>query len=35
MGNHDNYDMIEKLPTVKMFGNTVLKVSYNQKLWIG
>ena len=29
MGNHDNYDMIEKLPSVKMFDNTVLKVSDN------
>ena len=29
MGNHDNYDMIEKLPEVEMFGSTVLKVSYN------
>lgn len=29
MGNHDNYDMIEKLPSVKMFGGIVLKVSEN------
>ncbi len=29
MGNHDNYDMIEKLPEVEMFGSTVLKVSDN------
>ena len=29
MGNHDNYDMLKKLPSVKMFGNTVLKVSEN------
>ena len=28
-GNHDNYDMIEKLPEVEMFGSTVLKVSEN------
>lgn len=27
MGNHDNYDMIEKLPEVEMFGSSVLKVS--------
>ena len=29
MGNHDNYDMIEKLPQVEMFGSTALKVSGN------
>ncbi|MBR4825142.1 MAG: metallophosphoesterase [Spirochaetaceae bacterium] len=29
MGNHENYDMIEKLPSVEMFGGTVLKVSSN------
>ena len=29
MGNHDNYDVIEKLPEVDMFGNKVLKVSDN------
>lgn len=29
MGNHDNYDMIEKLPEVEMFGNKVLKVCDN------
>ena len=29
MGNHDNYDIIEKLPEVEMFGSTVLKVSDN------
>jgi len=29
MGNHDNYNMIEKLPEVEMFGNKVLKVSDN------
>lgn len=29
MGNHDNYDMIQKLPEVEMFGSTVLKVSRN------
>lgn len=29
MGNHDNYDMLKKLPSVKMFGSTVLKVSEN------
>lgn len=29
MGNHDNYDLIEKLPEVKMFGSKVLKVSNN------
>ncbi len=29
MGNHENYDMIEKLPAVEMFGGTVLKVSSN------
>lgn len=28
-GNHDNYDMIEKLPEVEMFGSSVLKVSNN------
>ena len=28
-GNHDNYDMIEKLPEVEMFGAKVLKVSDN------
>lgn len=26
MGNHDNYDMLEKLPEVDMFGGSVLKV---------
>ena len=29
MRNHDNYDMIEKLPEVEMFGSKVLKVSDN------
>lgn len=29
MGNHDNYNMIEKLPEVDMFGKKVLKVSDN------
>lgn len=29
MGNHDNYNMIEKLPEVEMFGKKVLKVSDN------
>ncbi|EID85037.1 hypothetical protein MSI_14200 [Treponema sp. JC4] len=29
MGNHDNYNMIEKLPEVEMFGNKVLKVCDN------
>lgn len=29
MGNHDNYDMIEKLPEAEMFGGKVLKVSGN------
>lgn len=29
MGNHDNYDMIKKLPEVNMFGSSVLKVSEN------
>ena len=29
MGNHDNYDLIEKLPEVEMFGAKVLKVSDN------
>ena len=29
MGNHDNYDVIEKLPDVEMFGSKVLKVSDN------
>ena len=29
MGNHDNYDLLEKLPPVKMFGSTVLRVSDN------
>lgn len=29
MGNHDNYDLIEKLPEVEMFGSKVLKVSDN------
>ena len=29
MGNHDNYNMLEKLPKIKMFGDTVLKVSEN------
>ena len=29
MGNHDNYDMLKKLPPVAMFGSTVLKVSEN------
>lgn len=29
MGNHDNYDMIEKLPAVELFGGKVLKVSDN------
>ncbi len=29
MGNHDNYDVIEKLPEVEMFGNKVLKLSDN------
>ena len=28
-GNHDNYDVIEKLSEVKMFGSKVLKVSDN------
>ena len=28
-GNHDNYDMIEKLPEVEMFGNKVLNLSEN------
>ena len=29
IGNHDNYDIIEKLPEVEMFGAKVLKVSKN------
>lgn len=29
MGNHDNYEMIEKLPSVEMFDSMVLKVSEN------
>lgn len=29
MGNHENYNMIEKLPEVEMFGGKVLKVSKN------
>ena len=29
MGNHDNYDIIEKLPEIEMFGAKVLKVSDN------
>ena len=29
MGNHDNYDLLEKLPQVRMFGAKVLKVSDN------
>lgn len=29
MGNHDNYDMIDKLPKVELYGNKVLKVSNN------
>lgn len=29
MGNHDNYDMIEKLPEIEIFANKVLKVSDN------
>lgn len=29
MGNHDNYNMIEMLPEVDMFGGKVLKVSEN------
>ena len=29
MGKHDNYDIIEKLPEVEMYGSTVLKVSDN------
>lgn len=29
MGNHDNYDVIEQLPEVEMFGSKVLKVSDN------
>ncbi len=29
MGNHENYNMIEKLPEVEMFGDKVLKVSEN------
>ena len=29
MGNHDNYDVIEKLPEVSLFGGTALKVSRN------
>lgn len=29
MGNHDNYDIIEKLPEVEMFGTKTLKVSDN------
>ena len=29
MGNHENYNMIEKLPEVEMFGNRTLKVSKN------
>ena len=28
-GNHDNYDVIKKLPEVEMFGAKVLKVSDN------
>ena len=28
-GNHDNYDVIEKIPEVEMYGNKVLKVSDN------
>lgn len=29
MGNHDNYNMLEKLPQVDMYGDRVLKVSGN------
>ena len=29
LGNHDNYDIIEKLPEVEMFGAKVLKISDN------
>ena len=29
MGNHDNYDMIQRLPQVEMFGSTALKLSKN------
>ena len=29
MGNHDNYNMLEKLPQAKMYGDKVLKVSEN------
>lgn len=29
IGNHDNYDLIEQLPEVEMFGAKVLKVSEN------
>lgn len=29
MGNHDNYEMIEKLPSIEMFDSTALKVSEN------
>lgn len=29
MGNHDNYDVIEKLPEAEMYGGKVLKVSDN------
>ena len=29
MGNHDNYDLLEQLPEVNMFGAKVLKVSDN------
>ena len=29
MGNHENYNMIEKLPEVEMFGDKFLKVSEN------
>ena len=29
MGNHDNYDMLEKLPEIEMFGNKILKVCDN------
>lgn len=29
MGNHDNYDMLEKLPQIEAFGGRVLKVSDN------
>ena len=28
-GNHDNYDVMERLPQVEMFGSTVLKISDN------